>query len=249
VASRPVVSAPGVDIGAILNAHLFGQPPASAVDPAAAPVTAANLVLVGTMAGADPEHGWAILGENPQSVRVVETGAALAGGTVLRAVYPDRVVIERNGRAESVMLPRLSGGAAPYPLRAASSDAGAMIDAVRQAIGSPAAVARVGEAVRPQPVFANGSLRGVRAYPGTNRQAFATLGLQPGDLVTAINGAQLDDVQRATGTLRNLGREPVQLTVERNGQARQISVDPAAVTQNLADDAADRDDEPPIGEP
>jgi len=248
-ASRPPVSGPGIDVGSILDAHLFGRAPAGAVDPATAPVTAANLVLAGTMAGPDPEHGWAILGENAQSARVVETGSTLAGGTVLRAVYPDRVVIERGGRVESVMLPRLSGATGPYPLRAASSDAGAMIDAVRQAIGSPAAAARVGEVVRPQPVFADGTLRGVRAYPGSNRQVFTALGLQPGDLVTAINGAQLDDVQRATGTLRNLGREPVQLTVERNGQARQITVDPAAVTQNLAEGAADSDDEPPIGEP
>ena len=101
--------------------------------------------------------------------------------------------------------------------------------------------------VRPQPVFANGNLRGVRAYPGSNRQVFAKLGLLPGDLVTAINGAQLEDVQRAAGTLRNLGNEPVQLTVERNGQARQITVDPAAVAQNLASGADD--DEPPMGEP
>lgn len=249
VRSRPPASDPRVDVGSILNAHLFGRAQAGAVDPAMAPVSAANLFLAGTMAGASPEHGWAILGENAQSARVVETGSTLAGGTVLRAVYPDRVVIERDGRVESVMLPRLSGAAGPYPLRAASSDAGAMIDAVRQAIGSPATAARVGEVVRPQPVFANGTLRGVRAYPGSNRRVFTALGLQPGDLVTAINGAQLDDVQRATGTLRDLGREPVQLTVERSGRAQQITVDPTAVAQNVAEEVAGSDDEPPMGEP
>jgi hypothetical protein len=67
--------------------------------------------------------------------------------------------------------------------------------------------------------------------------------------VTAINGAQLDDVNRATGTLRSLGSEPVQLTVERNGEARQITVDPSAVAPNLAGGAAGSDDEPPMSEP
>ena len=248
VAPAPVAPAPPVDVGAIVNAHLFGLAAPAAGDPASAPATSSGLVLVGTIAGPDPEQGWAILGQNAQSARVMATGSALAGGVLLKAVYPDRVVLEIGGRLESLMLPRLSGAAGPYPVRAASSDAGAMIDAVRSAIGNQAALARAGEVVRPQPVFANGNLRGVRAYPGSNRQVFAKLGLQPGDLVTAINGAQLEDVQRATATLRNLGNEPVQITVERNGQARQITVDPAAVTQNLAGGAAD-DDEPPMGEP
>ncbi len=246
-APSTAMPAPRVDVGAIVNAHLFGVAAPVAGDPASAPATASNLVLVGTIAGADPGQGWAILGQNAQSARVMATGSALAGGVLLKAVYPDRVVLEVGGRLESLMLPRLSGAAGPYPARAASSDAGAMIDAVRSAIGNQAALARTGEVVRPQPVFANGNLRGVRAYPGSNRQVFAKLGLLPGDLVTAINGAQLEDVQRAAGTLRNLGNEPVQLTVERNGQARQITVDPAAVAQNLASGADD--DEPPMGEP
>jgi len=248
IAPAPAAPAPPVDVGAIVNAHLFGLAAPAAGDPASAPATSSSLVLVGTIAGPDPERGWAILGQNAQSARVMATGSALAGGILLKAVYPDRAVLEIGGRLESLMLPRLSGAAGPYPVRAASSDAGAMIDAVRSAIGNQAALARAGEVVRPQPVFANGNLRGVRAYPGSNRQVFAKLGLQPGDLVTAINGAQLEDVQRATATLRNLGNEPVQITVERNGQARQITVDPAAVAQNLAGGAAD-DDEPPMGEP
>jgi general secretion pathway protein C len=238
-----------VDVGSILNAHLFGVAAPVAGDPSSAPATTLNLFLAGTIAGPDPVQGWAIIGENAQSARVVATGSSLAGGAVLKAVYPDRVVLELGGRLESLMLPRLSGAAGVYPARAASSDAGAMIDAVRNAIGSQAGMARIGEIVRPQPVFANGALRGVRAYPGANRQLFMKLGLQPGDLVTAINGAQLDNVQRATETLRNLGSESVQLTVIRHDQARQVSIDPAAVARNVATDSSNSDDEPPIGEP
>ena len=228
--------------------HLDHVPGGAGVSESA-PATTLNLFLAGTIAGPDPVQGWAIIGENAQSARVVATGSSLAGGAVLKAVYPDRVVLELGGRLESLMLPRLSGAAGVYPARAASSDAGAMIDAVRNAIGSQAGMARIGEIVRPQPVFANGALRGVRAYPGANRQLFMKLGLQPGDLVTAINGAQLDNVQRATETLRNLGSESVQLTVIRHDQARQVSIDPAAVARNVATDSSNSDDEPPIGEP
>ncbi|MFZ2509077.1 MAG: PDZ domain-containing protein, partial [Steroidobacteraceae bacterium] len=88
--------------------------------------------------------------------------------------------------------------------------------------------------LRPQPVFAGGQLRGYRVYPGRNRAQFAKLGLQPGDLVTAVNGAPLDDPNRALETLRGIGTGPaVTLTVDRNGQQQQLAIDPATVVQEI----------------
>jgi general secretion pathway protein C len=105
-------------------------------------------------------------------------------------------------------------------------------DKVRQLlVQNPSAGA---ELLRPQPVFAGGSLRGYRVYPGRNRAQFARLGLQPGDLVLAVNGAALDDPNRGLETLRGVGQgSAVTLTVERGGQQQQITVDPAAVAQEL----------------
>jgi general secretion pathway protein C len=110
------------------------------------------------------------------------------------------VILDRNGSRESLMLPRLSGGAgsamAPRVAargQAASPDA-SLADSVRQLlVQNPQAG---GDLLRPQPVFAGGSLRGYRVYPGRNRAQFAGLGLQPGDLVMAVNGAALDDPNR-----------------------------------------------------
>jgi general secretion pathway protein C len=90
------------------------------------------------------------------------------------------------------------------------------------------------ELLRPQPVFAGGSLRGYRVYPGRNRAQFARLGLQPGDLVTAVNGAALDDPNRGLEILRGIGAgTAVTLSIDRNGQQQQLSVDPGAVVQEL----------------
>jgi general secretion pathway protein C len=87
----------------------------------------------------------------------------------------------------------------------------------------------VSEILRPQPVFAGGQQRGYRVYPGRNRASFAKLGLMPGDLVTAVNGTPLDDPNRGLETLRGVGAgSPVVLTIERNGQSQQVTVDPAA---------------------
>ena len=245
-----VPEAPAVDLPAIVNAHLFGIA-ADTGDPSAAPATSANLSLTGTLAGREAEQGWAIIGASGQPARVYATGTALPGGTKLLAVYPDRVILDRNGARESLMLPRLSGGtgAAMAPRvagrgQAPSSD-GSLADSVRQLlVQNPQAG---GDLLRPQPVFAGGSLRGYRVYPGRNRAQFAGLGLQPGDLVMAVNGAALDDPNRGLEILRGVGQgSAVTLTVERAGQQQQISIDPVTAVQELQE--APVEDEPVVEE-
>jgi len=219
--------AQAVDLPAIVNAHLFGVAQNSG-DPSDAPATSANLALAGTLAGADPSTGWAIIGATGQSARVYATGSALPGGTKLVAVYPDRVIIDRSGARESLLMPRLSGGSAgaayapPVAQAPLTPD-----DLVRQVMGQESAV---NELLRPQPVYAGGQLRGFRVYPGRNRTLFARTGLQPGDLVMAINGAALDDPQRGVETLRGIGKgAPVTVTIDRSGQQQQLTIDTTAV--------------------
>lgn len=229
-----VAAAPTIDLAAIVNAHLFGIA-ATTGDPSNAPATSANLTLAGTLAGPDPAVGWAIIGASGQSARVYATGASLPGGTKLAAVYPDRVILDRNGARESLMLPRLSGGGAATPVayaQGAGAPPASLADSVRQLMAQDPAMAN--ELLRPQPVFAGGSLRGYRVYPGRNRAQFARLGLQPGDLVTAVNGAALDDPNRGLEILRGIGAgTAVTLSIDRNGQQQQVSVDPGAVAQEV----------------
>lgn len=229
-----VAAAPTIDLAAIVNAHLFGVAAVTG-DPSSAPATSANLTLAGTLAGPDPAVGWAIIGASGQSARVYATGASLPGGTKLAAVYPDRVILDRNGARESLMLPRLSGGSAASPVafaQRAGAQPASLADSVRQLMAQDPAAAN--ELLRPQPVFAGGSLRGYRVYPGRNRAQFARLGLQPGDLVTAVNGAALDDPNRGLEILRGIGAgTAVTLSIDRNGQQQQLAVDPGAVAQEL----------------
>ncbi len=230
----PGTAAPAVDLGSIVNAHLFGIASLSG-DPGSAPATTANLALAGTLAGMNPEHGWAIIGASAQAARVYATGATLPGGTRLLEVHPDRVILDRNGARESLMLPRLSGGSAastPAAYRLPAAPPGSLVDSVRELMASDQSA--INELLRPQPVFAGAQLRGYRVYPGRNRVQFAKLGLLPGDLVTAVNGAPLDDPNRALETLRAIGSGPaVTLTVDRNGQPQQLSIDPATVVQEI----------------
>jgi len=228
--------ATGPNIAGIVNAHLFGSAAIEATgDAANAPQTNLRLTLAGTLAGADPTRGWAIIGESAQAARVYATGATVTGGARLKEVYADRVILERGGRLESLSLPRLAGGGGAVPVAQRPSPVAqqpTLADSVQTLVRQdPGAVSEI---IRPQPVFAGGQQKGYRVYPGRNRAQFASLGLMPGDLVTAVNGAPLDDPNRGMETLRGIGAGgAVTLTIERNGSEQQVTIDASAAMAEM----------------
>jgi len=237
VSSVPAPSAlpPRIDVQTIVNAHLFGIPEQQAADAGSAPPTQVALVLAGIMAVDDPQKGYAIVGESAAAAKVRGVGALLPGGVKLNAVYPDRVILEREGRLETLSLPRQTPNQGPIPRAAAPPNAGFAENLRQLAQNNPSAF---GEVLRPQPVFANGAQRGYRVYPGRDRLQFAKLGLQPGDLVTAINGTSLDDPARGMEILNSMASSAsVNVTVERNGQAQQLTLNTAQITLPHAEEA------------
>lgn len=219
----------GVDIQAIVTAHLFGVPQAEQAAPEEAPQTQMNLVLSAVFAASDPAKGLAIIGESPQSAKVYAVGANVRPGTRLHAVYVDRVILDRNGQLEALALPKQStAGLAINRPPAPRPGGGRFAENLRRiAETNPTAFAEV---VRPQPVFSNGVQRGYRVYPGRNRQQFAKLGLQPGDLVLSINGTPLDDPQRGMEVFNTIGTsDRVTVTVERNGQSQELTLNTAQI--------------------
>ncbi len=238
-ATRPpaaAVAAPhaAADLGPLLAAHLFGS--AAQATGADAPRTRVALVLAGTLAALDPKQGLAIIGESAQGARVYAVGASLPGGVRLHEVYPDRVVLDRDGSLETLPLPRqFTGGAGPEaqamgpaPLNPSALPVPPLRESVQRLIAQGPDV--IGELMRPMPTYANGQLKGFRLYPGRDRDKFARLGLHPGDLVTQINGVPLADAQHGMEILRSLGNAgSANVTVERGGSTQTISVDASQV--------------------
>ena len=219
----------------IADAHLFGVATAeepSAADLANAPQTSMSLVLSGTIASEDPEKGFAFIGESAAAAKFIKVGELVGGGAKLHSVFVDKVILDRGGRLESLNMPRNNLGAnmsAPPPVAALPGTTPTQFaqDLRHLAESNPTALTEI---IRPQPVFSGGTQRGFRVYPGRNRQQFASLGLQPGDLVTAINGASLDDPARAGeifNTLSNSDR--VTVSIERNGQSQQLTLNTAQI--------------------
>jgi general secretion pathway protein C len=218
------------DMNAIVGAHLFGIASSEpAADVTAAPQTQMNLVLTGTMASADPQKGYAIVGESAATAKTYPTGATLRPGTKLHSVFTDRVILDSSGRLETLVLPRQFTGAAVMARPAPPAAGNGVGDELRRiAETNPTAFTSI---VRPQPVFANGVQRGYRVYPGRDRRQFSRLGLQPGDLVTSINGTPLDDPSRGMEIFNSLNSAAqVSVTIERNGQSQQLSLNTAQLS-------------------
>jgi general secretion pathway protein C len=229
-ANHGPVRAHNLDLAAITNAHLFGAPPAPQQDAANAPQTSMPLVLTGIIAGNDPQNGLAILGQTAQSAKVYAVGDNVPGGAKLHSVYTDRVVIDRNGQLESLALPHNASSAAPPPTTAALQTENPSFDRMRRMITEQPGL--LADVMRPQPVMDHGKMNGFRVYPGRDRQAFARLGLRPGDQVTAINGTPLDDRDRGEQILRTLSSSSeARVTVIRGGQTQDLTLNIAQVEQ------------------
>ena len=245
VGSTPVLPRvsvnPTLQLTTIVNAHVFGAG-AVAAGGSDAPATTMPLILAGVIAEPDPGKGVAIIGENAAAGKLYSVGAAMPGGVHLHAVYSDRVLLERNGGLETLMLPRtpMSGKGAAAPMiasAAAHAGGGTNRDSATLLAGL----------VRIQPVFNQGKLQGYRIFPGANHgtSAFAQLGLRAGDLIEAVNGTPLDDAGRAMEVLQTLSSSATAtVTVSRNGAPQEVNLNLANL--NLDADSGDNAPAPQV---
>ena len=219
----------GTNVALITNAHLFGSPPVAAPvvqDAGNAPQSTSPLQLSGVLAHDDPKTGLAIIGQPGQPTRVYRVGETVTGGVILAEVLSDRAVINRAGNLESLFLPRRStAGLSGLPPKVALMPGAIPVaDRVRRLVNEPGAIADI-----MRPVLVRG--QGVRVFPGRNNQAFTALGLRQGDVITAVNGTALDDSQ-GTEILKTLETSPeAHVTVMRNGQPQDLSLNVAQVLQ------------------
>lgn len=76
------------------------------------------------------------------------------------------------------------------------------------------------------PVMEGGRFVGVRVQAGRDNPLAAKLGLQPDDVVTAVNGIPLDSPARAAEVARTLSQaQSAEVTVRRDGATRKLRVD------------------------
>src|SRR5690606_34143981 len=236
-AATPDPRAAAADVQAIAAAHLFGKADAAdaPVDPA--PVahedvaeTRLNLSLRGTITANDPAQSIAIIAASGRDERVYAINDTVAPSTTLHAVYPDRVILNRNGALEALKLPQEYEQSASAPVRRSVARQPADANPSIQEVLTEN-VTKLADVIRPTPYFVGGQQQGFRVYPGRNRKQFAALGLRPGDLIKDVNGASLTDPQQAMQIFQSLGdADQVTVTVERNGRQEVLTLSTSQLT-------------------
>lgn len=233
-------AAKGVDLNAIASANLFGQyqpQHADAVDIKHARETTLNLTLLGVFAW-DEKLSRAIIEPQGGEAKPFAIGDTVVAGATLQQVLPDRAILLRNGRPEALKLKKGAsdgsgdtaegdggdGEAPPEDDQANADDEPAnSVSEVRNVLLSDPS--RAAEFIRVMPLNAGNGLNGYRVYPGPDRTLFTGTGLRPGDVVTAVNGVQLNDPARAIQMLGDLAHtNNLSITVNRGGSNQNIQV-------------------------
>ncbi len=193
--------------------------------------------LFGIVARTEASAGLAIIAERNGEAQVYAPGENLNSRVSLDSVHARHVVIINGGVAQMLELPR-ADDAAKAPRRRTASPTRRPRASNRNNLSaqSPRALvdlsdpAKLTDLIRPQPVFNNGKQVGYRVYPGRKRQQFSQLGLKPGDLITDINGTQLDDPAKGMDIFKTLSTSTqVSVTVQRNGASEVLVLDTQAI--------------------
>lgn len=225
-----------LDLNGLLNLKLFGQPDAPTAGKTQAvsnevagavrmdaPKTKLNLTLTGIIASTDPARSLAIIisGGDESGYAIGETIAATRAK--VRAVLPDRIILNNQGQDETLMLDGEDLTSQPATLSASTAKAGPDLQQLRQDIAKNPG--KILDYLVISPVSVDNKLQGYRINPGKDPNFFQRIGLRPNDLAVSINGNDLRDSHQAMQVMQQLSTlTELNLTVERNGQRQDIYV-------------------------
>jgi type II secretion system protein C len=230
-ASQPPVQAP-------VNVAWWKQTRAKVLDGVAPPAPTGNdssisrvpvsLILTGTLPGRTSHEGYAYIGVSAESPQTYAVGAILANGARLAEVHPDFVVLVKDEQSERLYVK----GHRLWPLEAKASSN------VLTVGGAPPAEPMIASSheeltdyIRPAPIYEGPVLVGYQVYGAANSGVFFQLGLQPGDVITALNSVPLSDPESAISQLESLTEgDAMTATVQRQGQLITVPLDGAIIT-------------------
>ena len=193
------------------------------------PETKLKLILRGIFASDDPTKGGAIIADPRREENFYTVGAQVPGNATLKEIYPDRVVLMRNNQFETLRLPKesldlgdnnadVSSQLTPPP------DNGVSLREYRDTLVNEPQ--RLSDLVQIAPENQGGQFIGYKVQPGKDQTLFARFGLQPGDVITSVNGIALDTPAKGLNVLRSLP-DTDQYTIEllRDGQMQSFVID------------------------
>lgn len=230
----------GVDhAGQLARLNVFGTAFKAKKDiekPQKAPETRLNLKLRGVFALKDEEKGLALIADGNKPEKMYLVNDTIARGTTLAAVYADRIMLKIRGRFETLKLPETQGTGLSY-----SAASRALNSAGNPKNKQPANNAVANQANKTLKTYRREFLRdpqqvtkhvafaqvsnGYRVSTRLPHPAIDQIGLQNGDVVTAVNGILLNTQANGLKAFQAV-RSAKQVTVDviRNGQPTTLNV-------------------------
>jgi len=211
---------------------LFGKEsrnvPAPVVVQKDIPKTTLKLTLRGVFVS--DGGGGAIIAEANGKERYYAVNSRISDGVTLSEVHPSKVVLKRNNSLEVLELPKesvnTSRGSSTRKSASRSRGRSAAPMNLKQyrkdLLKEPQ---RLTDAIKMNPKSERGKFIGYEVNPGRDRALFDRVGLISGDIVTAVNGIQLDTPAKGLNVLRSLQTaSSVRLDIKRNGRAQSFDV-------------------------
>ncbi|WP_370519433.1 type II secretion system protein N [Alcanivorax sp. DP30] len=212
--------------------QLFGeyQAVASAKDdaPTDAPETRLRLELLGVFQSPVPELSTAIIAEKGKEGALFHVGDSIPGNASLEEVYPDRVILRRAGRLETLRwsetaLGGVSEVAQPAPSRARDQ-------VVQQQEGGPDDMERQRRTIISQlalrPV-AQGSNQGYKLGKRAPKQLLSQVGLEADDVILSVNGHGLGTEEGDIAALESYKQtQQASIVVQRGDQQFTVNYPP-----------------------
>jgi general secretion pathway protein C len=206
--------------------------------------TRLSLTLQGVVLSSVAAQSRAIIGsgEAQQGYKPGDSIADMPGDVVLQAVYERYVLLDNNGRTETLRMDEapsenaLSGSQSLSALTEVTAPAANTTPASGNAPAAPGQFAgkaftdlvRILPVVEPADSPQAGALRGLQIRHGSRQDFLSAVGLQQGDLITGVNGNPLQDAAQLPQLLQQMSDSPtVALQIVRDEQQVNVQIDRA----------------------
>lgn len=231
-ASKPSEQATPLNLSPLLEARLFGEASQSnnpnnsaARSSQIPPDTKLSLKLLGIYHNPDPQQSLAMISTAENKSGLYHIGKAVSNGAILSEVHPKFVILQRGDRFETLRLVGAnpaSNQITTVPVNLNKQPPARLLGNLqRQLASNPEAL---GKLLRVDPANENGKFIGFKLSAGQDPSLMAQFELQTGDILTSVNGIELDSPLKGFSIVQQLSTaNQLTLQIMRQGQARTLS--------------------------
>ncbi len=191
--------------------------------------TRLSLKLHGLFSSSDPKEGSAIIaGGNKQALYSVGDEINGNRGVKLARVLEKRVILNNKGSMESLWLfseEDFAVSARSKPRAKPASPSKPKSNNIRTSARPDQIPKNIGDVVRFSVHREGGKMVGYRIRPGRDRELFTQVGLKANDIVTSVNGIEVNDPKQIRSVYKSMKTATeAQLNVLRDGDTHSITI-------------------------